>query len=306
MPSLRRVGWAAVLVGTLGASSCVPRIADTEQPTFTPVIDQEATPVPLDEALARNHSRYVDPRFDDHPLVVTEEYGLETSKLLFDRSDGMIIAEDSLEAQLRAASLAVFAHVPMITYNDEIHTEINAEINRLGALRVLLVGDVPLAESSGTYTVFQDPGGREALGELTAHSFSELVVSEPEHAVEAVTRLDGTEPVLLEPAWAPTENVPAGDLPALPVATRRDGQNAPVTVASAQTPIASVANAQAYGADVRYLDQPDPRESETAYVAMAGLHSDALLALGEQFGTNRTLAAAIAEADRAKGVAEEG
>lgn len=297
MRSLRATSaTVALIVSATLASACTPSDNGSAEPTLTPVIDGQPTEMSLRDMVARNQSRHVDPLFDDHPLVISEGYGLTTSELLFRYSDGVIIADESTTSQLRAASLAVFAHVPMLTYHPSRRHAILAEIQRLDASRILLVGDVPFAETTGSSVVFRDPGGLAALGKLTAHQFTERLVTDRDDYVEKVTKLDGS-PVVLVPAWEPVEDIDPGDLPALPVHTRRDGLNAPVTVATSETPIASVANAQAYGADVRFLDQPDPRASDTAFAAMVSLDDQPLLALGEHFGTNESLAAAIKEAE---------
>lgn len=287
----------AVALGAVGLlSGCLAPPAEPPGPELTPVIDGQPTVMNLRDMKARNSSGHVDPLFESHPKVLAEEYGLATSELLFRRSDGVIIADQTTSSQLRAASLAVFAHVPMLTFDESHRADIIAEIQRLNARRVLLIGDVPLAETSGTPLVFRDPGGLEALGKLTAHQFEERLVTDRDDFVQEVTKLDGS-PVVLVPGWEPVEKPEIDELPALLVQTRRDGLNAPVTVATSATPIASVANAQAYGADVRFLDEPDPRKSHTAFAAMAGLQDQPLLALGVQFGTDASLSEAIRQAE---------
>lgn len=287
----------AGVVASLGLlAGCTSAAPGQDGPAVTPVISAQPTEVAVQDMVSRNQSRHVDPLFDDHPLVISEEYGLTTSELLFEYSDGVVIADEEVSSQLRAASLAVFAHVPMLTYHPSRRQDIIAEVQRLKATRILLVGEVPFVETTGTPLVFRDPGGMEALGQLTAHQFTPREVTREDNIVAEVTELDGA-PVVLVPAWEEVEEPADSDVPALPVQTRRDGLNAPVTVATAETPIASVANAQAYGANVRVLDDPDPRRSDTAFAAMVSLHDQPLLALGGQFGTDETLAAAIKEAE---------
>ena len=287
---------ATFTVGSVTA--CQVREVSEAEAQLMPIVNAEPSPVNIPDMRVENRSGHVDPIFPEHPIVVDESSGLATSQLLFRSSTSLIITSADIHSQLRAASLSVFAHAPMLVYSGENHAEIVAEISRLDARRVLLIGDVAIAETSGDTTVFQDPGGMRALGQITAHRFTQRVVGEEDDLVEEVIRLDGQDPVVLVPDWVGGTFHSEPDLPALPIQTRRDGMNAPVTVATNETPIASVANARAYGAHVRYLDQPDPRESDTALAAMIGLSDQPLLALGGQFGTEEELARAIMEAER--------
>lgn len=77
----------------------------------------------------------------------------------------------------------------------------------------------------------------------------------------------------------------------LPVSTPRE--NPPVVLATPESPVVDVANARAYGADVTVLDYPDPRVSEDASKAVAGLADRPLVALGAQFGSAERLTGAI-------------
>ncbi|APT88976.1 hypothetical protein CFRA_06600 [Corynebacterium frankenforstense DSM 45800] len=78
---------------------------------------------------------------------------------------------------------------------------------------------------------------------------------------------------------------------ALPVSTPRE--NPPVVLATPESPAVDVANARAYGADVYVMDYPDPRVSEEASKAVAGLADRPLVALGAQFGSAERLTGAI-------------
>lgn len=265
--------------------------------TLVPLVDGEPHPVSAEEMRMANRDTVVDPLFPSHPVVSDSPDGLWTSENLFKSSVSVIVSDSTPDSLARAASLAVFAHAPMLVYSPESHAAVTSEIERLQARRVLLVGEVGIAQSSGVPTVFRDPGGLTALGKLTAHKFEERAVDKPEDLPAAVAALDGVTPVVLVPRWATHPVETDADVPALPIQTRRDGLNSPVTVASADSPVAAVANARAYGAEVTFLDDPDPRTSDTALAAMIGLADQPLLALGRQFGTEEELAAAIREAE---------
>lgn len=282
----------------LACAGCVqPPAPSSAGRTLVPLVDGEPSPVAAADMRRANRDTQVDPLFPDHPVVSDSPSGLWTSENLFKSSASVIVSDPTPEAMARAASLAVFAHAPMLVYSRDSHAAIVSEIERMQARRVLLVGEVGIAESSGVPTVFRDPGGLASLGRLTAHKFEERSVDKPEDLAEAVASLDGVTPVVLVPGWAPHPEDSDAEVQALPIQTRRDGLNSPATVATADTPVAAVANARAYGADVAFLDSPDPRKSDTALAAMIGLSDAPLLALGPQFGTEEELAAAIREAE---------
>ncbi|WJZ17750.1 hypothetical protein CGUA_05845 [Corynebacterium guangdongense] len=246
---------------------------------------------------AENRNRTVDEHFAQVPTVLRDDAGLATSRLFFDDSDTVVIAGPSDAAQLRAASIAVFTHAPMLSYSRPRHAEIVAEIGRLGATRILTVGAVELAETTGVVTVTADPGTDAGLGDLTAHQFHDAVVRDPAGMVGAVASLDGSTPVLLTAGWETLPPRP-GPTAAFPISSRRDAQRAPTTVATAASPLVSVTNARSFGASVRVVDTPDPRESEETMRAMVGLADRPLLALGEQFGSGPTLADSIVQAEQ--------
>lgn len=294
--SVSRLALGLVLAAATAGCSPVPPPSSAGR-TLVPLVDGEPNPVSAEEMRLANRDTVVDPIFPSHPVVSDSPNGLWTSENLFKTSASVIVSDPSPESQARAASLAVFAHAPMLVYSAETHAAITSEIERLQARRVLLVGEVGIAQSSGVPTVFRDPGGLTALGKLTAHKFEERVVDKPADLPAAVAALDGVTPVVLVPRWTTHPVETDADVPALPIQTRRDGLNSPVTVASADSPVAAVANARAYGAEVTFLDDPDPRTSDTALAAMIGLADQPLLALGRQFGTEEELAAAIREAE---------
>ncbi|AWB85054.1 hypothetical protein C3E79_04760 [Corynebacterium liangguodongii] len=254
---------------------------------------------PLDSARARNQSRHVSERFEDHPVVIDDPSGVETSRLFFSASETVVVTDGTVEAQLRGASVAVTAHAPMISYSPQRHVEVIREIERLKAHTVLTVGQVALAPTTGALRLQRDPGGLEALHTMTSLRFDIRDVpgsGDPGAAVSAVAGLPGDPPTWLRTPDAPAIMPGAAARP-FPLQSRRDADMAPVVVATRESSLASVTNARSFGASVEVLDEPDPRRSDGALYAMAGLADGALIALGPQFGSAAELTRNIMQAE---------
>lgn len=252
---------------------------------------------PLERAIATNESRHVAERFEERPMVVDDTQGVATLRLFFKNSETLVVSDATEEAQLRAASIAVAAHAPMIVYDPARHQEISREIERLHTHTVLTVGDVAVARTSGRVRVYRDPGGLAALGVMMAVRFDQQKVADPSDAVAAVAALNPRDPTWLRAEWAEPAVMPGAEAKPFPIMSRRDAQMAPVVVATADSSIASVANARSFGADVVVVDNPDPRRSEETLFAMAGLADLPLVALGAQFGPDEKLRAKIIQAE---------
>lgn len=236
-----------------------------------------------DTTAATQKAKTIDPRFGDSPRTVADAAGLESSKLFFDNSETAIITADDVASRARAASLSVVTHAPVIVDTPEAR----AEIERLGATKVLLVG-VPQFTAEGVETI-ADPGTAEALSELTSLRFETREVGSPEELPAAIAQLDPEHPVELTVAGFPLEAKPA---PAdanltFPVSSSRDGGQAPVIVASPQTDPVDVANARAYGAEVKHLEFADPRIQPAEFQGVAGTP---IVALGSAFGSSEQFA----------------
>lgn len=252
---------------------------------------------PLDAAIARNDSRHVDPRFEEHPVVLDDTDGVSSLQHFFPASETLIVSDATPEAQLRAASIAVVAHAPMIVYDPDRHQEVSREIDRLNTHTVLTVGDVTLAQTTGRVRVHRDPGGLDALGHMMSIRFHEQEVANPRDAAAAVAHLDPKQPTFLRAAWSTPKVMPGAEVRPFPIMSRRDADMAPTVVATAQSSIASVANARSFGAAVTMVDNPDPRASTEALFSMAGLAEAPLVALGSQFGASEQLAERIMQAE---------
>ncbi|CAM4227295.1 MULTISPECIES: hypothetical protein [Corynebacterium] len=243
----------------------------------------EDTSTPLDQARAANQSRHVSTAFDDHPVVLDDTNGLVSSEYFFNTSETLVVSDSSVEAQLRAASIAAYAHAPMLVYDEDHHGEITQEVKRLKTFTLLTVGDVAIAPASGSVRVYRDPGGVDALGKMTSVRFHERPVHDPADAQEVIADLDTSVPTWLHANWAEPQVMPNAVAKPFPVHSRRDADMAPQVVATRASSIASIANARAFGARVTMVDNPDPRESEDTLLAMAGLADAPLIALGTQF-----------------------
>ncbi|WP_156232651.1 MBL fold metallo-hydrolase [Corynebacterium occultum] len=260
--------------------------------------DPSAAPTgPYAEARAANVNRNVDPKFGETPRVLGEAggSGLESSRLFFDQSDTLVLSGPGAAAQLRAASIAVVSHAPVLRFLPEDRDAILAEIDRLGVSQVLTVGlvDFPAAEG---FEVMADDGSLEGLGELTAKQFNEKSVGSYQEMVAATAALDPDENILLTAEWEEfpdTRGAEGEKLPALPGQSRRDGDAAPVIIASPASSTIDVANARAYGGEVRVMDYHDPRLNTETMEMVAGLAEHPLVALGSQFGTAEELAEKI-------------
>lgn len=257
----------------------------------------EAQLSPLERAKSVNQSKHVAQLFADRPQVVDDVLGIKTTRLFFPTSETLVLSDATVEAQLRAASIAVATNAPMMVYDPGRHAEYARMIADMHTVTVLTVGDVSIAPSSGAVRVRRDPGGLRALEEMTALRFVERTVDEPVDAVREVASLYQREPTWIRAAWADPVVLPAAKPEPLPIQSRRDANMAPRVVATWESSIPSVANARSYGATVSVVPLPDPRKSEETLFAMAGLSDLPLVALGSQFGTSEVLAHRIRQAE---------
>ena len=259
----------------------------------------EAQLSPLERARGVNQSKHVGKLFAEEPEVVDDVLGIKTTKLFFPSSETLVLSDASIEAQLRAASIAVTTNAPMMVYEPARHAEYVRMIADMHTVNVLTVGDVAIAPSSGAVSVRRDPGGLRALEQMTALRYRERTVATPEEAVREVSELRQREPMWLRAQWADPVVLPAAKPEPFPIQSRRDANMAPRVVATWESSIPSVANARSYGAEVTVVPLSDPRASEQTLFAMAGLAERPLVALGSQFGTSEDLAGQIREAEAA-------
>ncbi|QDZ42423.1 hypothetical protein [Corynebacterium sp. sy039] len=260
---------------------------------------------PYRKARAQNLNHHVSNIFEPTPEVIADEdrSGVEVAQRFFDTSSAVVVSSGDISAQLRAASLAVVTHAPMLTMNENNRQAVVSEINRLGAQYVLSVGDVPLANTAGDTNVIVDPGGLAALGTMTSLQFYPKQITYADKVVAAVAALepehvsylipgwfdDDTKEKLLADAHPQTTDRKQHTVAAFPVQSKRDADMSPVVIASEQSSIAAVATARAFGAAVRTMPLPDPRFSRETMRMVAGLANAPLIALGAQFGSAQQL-----------------
>lgn len=320
---------------------------------------QSAVSQEIAQAAEVNRAHEVAARFAEHPEVVDSASGsgVEASRTFFEAAEGVVLASPDLDSQLRAASVAVAIHTPLLVAVPGSEAEVADEIDRLGASTIYTVGEVyDLHDSS--LTVIRDASGRETLEKSTGLNFTPKDVTAGEKIVEEIAALDSEQPADLKVAFeapkpphdtpgedgtpfdnaatdpaeadeevpgaavstaAGDEGSPGAEAPddarekkpakdqdkkserdnkeateeehSMPVAPPR--QDAPIVVASPGTAAVDVANAKAYGADVRVMDFPDPRINDAAHKAVAGLADQPLIALGAGFGPAERLSRAI-------------
>ncbi len=248
---------------------------------------------PFDRARATNQNRSVSKSFPDHPVVIEDPFGFETSQIFFERSETVIVVDETVTAGLRGASIAMVAHAPMLVYKPDKHRDIVNEIERLRAHTILTVGLVSLAPAQGTVRVIRDPGGLEALGEMTALAFDVVDVDHPGSAVAAIAGADEDHPVWLRATWADPVVGPRAEAQPFPAQAPRDADMAPKVVAVAESDLAAVTNARSFGAHVSLVVDPNPVRSRDTLRQLIGLSNRPLLALGQEFGTAEGLAARI-------------
>lgn len=252
---------------------------------------------PFEQARSVNQNRSVDGMFPDHPQVIDDPFGFESSQMLFPSSEIVVVVDETTTAALRGASVAMVTHAPMLVYKQENHAEVVEEILRLGAHTVLTVGMVAFAPTSGYISVIRDPGGLEALGTMTAFAFEEVPVDDPDEAVQAIASVDQDEQIWLRATWADPVVAPRAKAAPVPASSPRDANMAPKVLATPQSDLAAVVNARSYGAEVDVVSDPDPTQNEDTLFAMAGLADEPLLALGSEFGTDELLESRIRRAE---------
>ena len=330
-PHARVRAAATLLVAALPAAGCLSTphptpATSTSTPTSTPTSTDDTkadTGINPDLIAARNTNlnRHVSPDFPNHPIVLPDRdlTGVDASQHFFTTSETLVVTSNDPASQLRAASIAVISHAPMLTLTTTNRAAILNEIARLKTHTILIVGDIPHLPTQPGIDYITDPETPDALGKLTALQFVTRAVTNPRHIPHAIADLDGDTAVELVPAWhTPTSTTsttaetststaaaPATrptqaptDLKAFPAQSRRDADTAPIVIATAVSTIAGIATAKAFGATIRILDDPDPRYSLTTMKQVAGLADQPLIALGAQFGTASILADRIRRGER--------
>lgn len=289
---MKKARRAVATLLTLSLSLSLASCFRTTDPVVTEdllTMDEES--INLDQAATENRNRLVHEEFRDTVAVLPDPWGLESVELFFEPSgsETIIIAENSDATLLRAASIAVAQRVPMVTYDDSMRSELIAQLERLGVHRILLVGQIPFATTTGALEVIHDPGTTRGLGEMTAFQFTSQVVGEPSQMAQAVSDLESNDYTELKAAWEPLYRNEEWDAEPVPAQSRRDSGMSPVIIGTPESSVPSIANANAWGGDVWIMPTGDPRDSKQQSALVAGLENGPLVALGPQFGDTNLL-----------------
>ena len=230
--------------------------------------------------------------------------GVETSELLLESAPVVVVAAPDAEAQARGASVAVGLRAPMFTAVPGGDEELAEEVTRLGAERVLRVGEVGFEYDDGevvdaptersdleTFTGIsfagEDDIAESRIDDVTVHQNpgSPLLMRSGESSVsDEGDGADGGENDGADGASTDVEPFEVG-------APAWEGDDAPRVLVHDDTPVASVATAVATGAAVTHLRAPDPRVDGGSVEAVRD--AEVVYALGPDWGDDDQLAERI-------------
>ncbi|KQR16563.1 hypothetical protein [Cellulomonas sp. Leaf334] len=268
----------------------------TPTPTPTPVSAQVGAPAEVVTVL---------------PAATASDAALEASRAVFVRAPVVVVAPvDDVVAQLTASSAAVALGAPvLLTGPGTDPAPLVAELERLDAAAVLVVGPVTLQPPSGT-TVVPVPAGAgvDVLRSVTGATFGAPAEVPAGGEPGAVRALTGPRPVVLVVPGAPP--APTTSASPTPSSTSSPSPGAtlprtrpPAAVAGTVAltgvgvdPIAALATLRAAGVPV--IDTPggDPRATTPGVQAIAAAAPDRTIALGAAFGPADRLARRVATA----------
>ena len=110
----------------------------------------------------------------DEVIQDTDGTGVEVSKRLFEKADTVVVSGKERDEQLKAAAVAVKLGAPMLTRHDGADAAVDAEVERLGASRVI---NVPGEEEEVDAVASAEPAGDvAAIAALEPGSPSELAM----------------------------------------------------------------------------------------------------------------------------------
>ncbi|WP_233549819.1 hypothetical protein [Cellulomonas rhizosphaerae] len=220
----------------------------------------------------------------------------------------VVAAADDAGGQLTAASVAVALGAPVLLTGDSLP----AEVERLGATRVVAVGDAVAPDGVSVVTVASGASADE-LEAATGVAFGHAprVKRGNAAAVAAVSGLEADAPVALvgagvqgtKAASKPTPSAPSTGAPtsgSAPTPARPALPAAPAglvaLVGAGRTPVAALATVRAAGVPVVSVPGGDPRATSATVKAVAAAEPDSVIALGPGFGTPSRLAARVGTA----------
>ena len=208
--------------------------------------------------------------------------GVETTRLLVESAPVVVVSAPDPAAQARAASVAVGLRAPMLTATPGGDAALADEVTRLGAERVLRVGEVTFTPDDGE--VVDAPGDRPELEELTGITFDSEVEVPADRLDDVTVHQSPGAPSLMAAGQFTAGGEPASDTPAFEAGEPAwSADDAPRVLVHDETPVAAVATAVAAGAAVAHLRAPDPRVDGGSVEAVRD--AEAVVALGPGWGS---------------------
>ncbi|MEX5718472.1 hypothetical protein [Geodermatophilus maliterrae] len=222
---------------------------------------------------------------------------VSASRALFDRSTVAVVARDGDDAAaLLGSSAAVGLGVPLLVEptGGGAGDVVGAELDRLGATVVLVVGDTGAAMTSspeGAREVVPVAADAAAVEAATGLDLADADPVPADGGPVAVSALDPQNPAALRPVdvggsgSSTAEDSPADGDATVPQVDRGDPLTGTVVLASGSPEsLAGIATARAAGADVRLTGgQTDPRGSADVVTALSQNRPDTVVALGADF-----------------------
>lgn len=228
--------------------------------------------------------------------------GVETSRLLLTGAPVVVVAAPDDAAQARAASTAVGLRAPMLTAVPGGDSELADEVSRLGAERVLRVGEVSFGSDDDDVdaAVVDVPSDEQEFADLVGADFGQPVAVESGRLDDHVAhQVPGAPALLTAGEFTAGAGAGAGGAEFEPGPAAWDGDSAPRVLVYDDTPVASIATAVALGAAVSHLRAPDPRVDGGSVEAVRD--AGTVYALGPGWGTAAELEERI---ERARTVPE--
>jgi hypothetical protein len=251
----------------------------------------EAQPSPLAAPVAAAPAEQLTVLGEADPAAAA----LQVSAALFERSSVVVLT--GAERQLEAASVGVALGVPVLDAATDPKL-LGAELDRLGAAHVVLLGELPEDTSLDEVTLVPEDPSTGGLDRALGVAFEAHEVADTAAAVAA---LDPETPQLLlpqggQPADGESPQQDAATLPQLQPAQPAAGL---VALAAADPAgLLAVATARAAGAEVLVMpsEVTNPQASSAAIEFLAERPDAAVVALGPQFGGEARLDWKIASA----------
>jgi hypothetical protein len=270
MRSTRLSGtYLALALMLLAAGCAAPDTTASSQPLGAPVVTRPTADVTvLDDA---------------DPAAAA----LAASTAVFKSSPAAVIAGAGQE--LASASVAVALGVPLLSAASAPESLV-AELDRLGAEHVVVLGEAPDGVDFGDRTVVTALADADSLEDRLGVELVQRELHDDESAVAAIGGLDTDDSVLLTPTDTPPEAAqPSSEDSAtvvrLPKLERAEPLQALVLVIDVPESGTALATLRAAGADVVLLsaDGPNPQGSPAAIEALAARPEIPVLALGAAF-----------------------